>query len=103
MTQATATKPAENQTCTTCPNFNDFQEPNGRGWCELINRQARTFHIKTHDCVLNTSPEFTEAFPTEAFPTEVIELDRDGYPMGEQTVENAYFNPNFVTYPNEPF
>ena len=74
MTQATATKPAEDKTCSTCPNFNNFQESNGRGWCELFDQQVRVHHPKTHDCVLNTSPEFTEAFPTE-----VIELDRDGF------------------------
>ena len=98
MVQATATKPAAAQTCSTCLHFNNFHEPNRRGWCELFNQQARAHHPKTYDCVLNTSPEFTEAFPSE-----VIELDREGYPMGEQTPENAYFNPNFVTYPNEPF
>ena len=97
MAQATVLKPAN--TCSTCPNFKDFQEPNGRGWCQLFDQQARTHHIQSLDCVLNLN---TSEF-TEAFPSEVIELDRDGYPMGEQTPENAYFNPNFVTYPNEPF
>jgi len=86
MTYATALKPTEAQTCATYPNFNNFQESNGRGWCELFDQQVRAHHPKTHDCVLNTSPEFTEAFPSQ-----VIELDSEGYPMGEQTVENAYF------------
>ena len=96
--QATATKPAEAQTCDTCLHFNNFKEPNGRSWCEQFNQQVRAHHPKTNDCVLNTSLEFTEAFPSQ-----VIELDREGYPMGEQTVENAYHNPNFVFSPDEPF
>jgi len=89
----------EKTTCLQCPQFNNYHQPDGSGWCEQFNQKAKTFHIQTHDCVLNLN---TSEF-TEAFSTEIIELDRDGYPMGEQKVENAYFNPNFVTCPNEPF
>jgi len=76
MTYATALKPTEAQTCATYPNFNNFQESSA----------------------LNTSPQFTEAFPTE-----IVWIDREGYPMTEETVENGYDDPQFITYPNEPF
>ena len=99
MLQATAVKPTEVKTCSTCPHFNNFHEPNGRGWCNLFDQPARTHHIQSLDCVLNLN---TSEF-TEAFPTQVIELDREGYPMDNETVENAYFSNDFVTYPNEPF
>ena len=120
MLQAAIVKPAEVKTCSQCPNFSNHLYSESKGWCELFNLSARSFHKQTNDCILsdtstadtesnlddifaNYSPKELEALREEAFPTEVIELDRDGYPMGEQTPENAYFNPNFVTYPNEPF
>lgn len=111
ITYTRTVKPTETKTCSTCPNFNDFHESNGRGWCELFNQQARTFHIKTNDCVLNspTTEDNLATFSSASlrglnpFPTKAIELDRDGYPMGRESVENAYDDPNFVTSPDEPF
>ena len=105
MTQATAIKPAAaEKTCATCPNFNNFQEPTGRGWCNLFDHQARTHHIQTNDCVLNLATAREQQKQAEAiFSTEIIWVDDEGYPMGEDTPENAYDDPNFVTYPNEPF
>jgi len=134
MTYATALKPTEAKTCATCPNFNNHLYSKPKGWCEQFNLPARSYHEQSNDCISNTqtatsdaeqylndlfaqySPKELEALREEAFPTEVIELDSEGYPMGEQTVENAYFNPNFeqtvenayfnpnfVTSTNEPF
>ncbi|NJK58824.1 MAG: hypothetical protein HC939_24020 [Pleurocapsa sp. SU_5_0] len=68
MPQATSVKPT---TCSNCPNFNNFHEPNGRGWCNLFDQQARKHHLKTNDCILSSL-----ANSLEAFPSEVIELDR---------------------------
>ena len=82
-------------TCSTCSHFNDYNEPNGKGWCHQFNQPARTYHIKTNDCVVSTQKE-------EAFLTEVIELDRDGYPIAE-TAATGYFSPSFTTSPDEPF
>lgn len=82
-------------TCLTCPEFNNYQDNYGRGWCRQFNHQARTHHIRTNDCVLSINE-------VEAFPSEVIELDRDGYPMYE-AAPTGYFATNFVTNPNEPF
>jgi len=110
MPQTTSVKPT---TCSTCPNFKDFQEPNERGWCLLFDQQARKHHQQTNDCILSSDIPITHKlednlafFPNinlDPFPSEVIELDRDGYPMGDETVENAYFDPNFVTSPDDPF
>ena len=113
--QATAVQPAETKTCSQCKFFNNYMDSRGCGWCLLFEKQAREHHQQTNDCLLNSQTSTAEAEDNlatfsnvnldelEAFPKEVIELDREGYPMGEQTPENAYFNPNFVTYPNEPF
>ena len=121
MTQATALKPAaEVKTCSQCTNFNDHLYSESKGWCELFNLPARSFHQKTNDCILsdtstvdtesnlgdifaNYSSKELEELREAAFPTEVVELDRDGYPMSDDPVANAYFDPNFVTLPNEPF
>ena len=60
MIQTTAVKPAaEGKTCSTCPNFNDFQEPNGRGWCLLFNQQARKHHQQTNNCVISSDIPIT--------------------------------------------
>ena len=61
-------------TCSSCSNFQDYHESNGRGWCNQFNHHARTNHLKTNDCIVSTQK-------VEAFPTKVIEVDRDGYPM----------------------
>ncbi len=37
-------------TCETCPKFQDFNESNGRGWCEAFDRSARQHHTLTSDC-----------------------------------------------------
>jgi len=119
MAQATTLKPKEAKTCSTCEHFKDYKETNGRALCLHLDQIVYAHHPKTIDCppsettttkpevnsdiFANYSPEEQEALREQAFPTEVIELDRDGYPMGEQTVENAYFNPNFVVSPNAPF
>lgn len=132
MAQSIAVKPAlQAKTCSTCPHFDNFHEPNRRGWCELFNRQAREHHQVTDDCIHSSTSEWNKPnqvrrflasklvishelednlalFPDvnfeelEAFPTEVVELDRDGYPMME-TAPTGYFSPNFTTSPGELF
>ncbi len=37
-------------TCATCPYFQEFGEPNGRGWCQLFDHTARQQHKQTGDC-----------------------------------------------------
>ena len=51
MTQATTVKLVpKTQTCSQCSYFNDYNESNGRGWCELFGQQARKHHQRTNDC-----------------------------------------------------
>ena len=55
MTQATAAKPAvEVKTCSTCPYFDNFHEPNGRGWCQLFDHFSREHHEVTNDCIVSS-------------------------------------------------
>jgi len=49
MKTQTIERPIES-TCTTCPYFQDFGEPNGRGWCQLFDQTARQHHKRTEDC-----------------------------------------------------
>jgi len=37
-------------TCATCPYFQEFGEPNGRGWCQVFDQMARQHHTRTGDC-----------------------------------------------------
>jgi len=101
MVQATATKPAAEKTCSKCHNFNSYNNPFNQGWCNLFNLPAKTLHIQTNDCVLNSEVLRKEA--EQAFPSEIIWTDREGYPMSDDPVANAYFDPNFVTYLGRPF
>ena len=81
------------KTCLTCDHFNNYNEPNGRGWCVLFNDFARTYHVKANDCIINGTSDKSN---------EVIELDRDGYPMGEAE-PTGYFSTELVTKSEEPF
>jgi len=36
--------------CATCPYFQDFDETNGRGLCQLFDKMARRHHFRTGDC-----------------------------------------------------
>ncbi len=40
----------EPATCVTCPYFQNFNEPNGRGWCKAFNQQAKEHHQRTASC-----------------------------------------------------
>ena len=40
----------EQQTCASCPYFQDFGEPNGRGWCATFDQMARLDHERTGAC-----------------------------------------------------
>ena len=39
------------KTCSSCPHFDNFHEPNRRGWCNLFDHQAREHHEITDDCI----------------------------------------------------
>ncbi len=41
---------SESATCVTCPYFQNFNEPNGRGWCKAFNQQAKEHHQRTASC-----------------------------------------------------
>ncbi len=36
--------------CATCPYFQDFGEPLGRGLCQLFDKMARRHHLRIGDC-----------------------------------------------------
>ena len=86
------------KTCSSCNQFRDHHEPNGKGWCKLFDQNCRKHHEKTNDCVVNGALDKSN----EAFPTEIVELDRDGYPI-EEAEPTGYFATDFVTNSNEPF
>ena len=44
-------------TCASCPQFDDYNEPRGRGWCRLFNRLAFSHHPFTLDCQLNLASD----------------------------------------------
>ena len=88
MVQATALKPAvEVKTCSQCPHFKNFNEPNDRGWCTLFDHYARENHEKTNDCVLSSEIPISHElednltfFPNinfDPFPSEEIEDELD--------------------------
>jgi len=102
ITQASTFQPAARDTCLQCPDFNNYLDPYDKGWCNRFDSPAKTYHEKTNNCILNDS-EVLRKEAEQAFLSEIVWTDREGYSMGNETVENAYFDPNFVTYPNEPF
>jgi hypothetical protein len=67
--QSTTVKPSESKTCSTCPHFNNYKEPNGRGWCELFDHHARQHHEQTNDCVLESDSQSEEEISNDAETT----------------------------------
>ncbi|GFE71976.1 hypothetical protein [Chroococcus sp. FPU101] len=37
-------------TCAVCPFFNDYNEPRGRGWCQVFDHYAFRHHPCTNTC-----------------------------------------------------
>lgn len=91
MTQTIVTKPVlQEKTCSVCPHFDNFHEPNGRGWCELFNDYAREHHEETQDCINSSESVISHdlednlaLFPDvnfeelDAFDTEELEDELD--------------------------
>jgi hypothetical protein len=58
-------------TCSLCPHFNDYQESNGRGWCNLFAVAARKHHLRTNDCDLHSDSDPIDA-PHSRFAIESL-------------------------------
>jgi hypothetical protein len=58
-------------TCSQCPHFNDYQESNERGWCNLFAVAARKHHLRTNDCDLHSDSDPIDA-PHSRFALESI-------------------------------
>ena len=43
-------------TCESCPQFKNYGDSNGKGWCKLFEKPARSYHSLTQDC-LTSLPE----------------------------------------------
>lgn len=50
MTTTKTLEPPIQANCARCPYFQDFNEPNGRGLCQLFDKVARRHHFRTGDC-----------------------------------------------------
>lgn len=50
MKTQTVDRPTQTATCANCPYFQNFGEPNGRGWCSAFNQMARLDHERTGAC-----------------------------------------------------
>jgi hypothetical protein len=58
-------------TCSQCTHFQDFSEASGRGWCNLFEQSARTYHQRTNDCDLHADKNPLDA-PHARFGIENI-------------------------------
>lgn len=89
MAQSTAIHPPT-KTCSTCPHFDDYRDPDGRGWCELFDHRARQHHEQTNDCLVSSESFISHdlednlhIFPNlnfdglNAFPNEEIQSELD--------------------------
>jgi hypothetical protein len=68
----------QNHTCSQCTYFQNYQEPNGRGWCHLFEQAAKTYHQRTNDCDLHADKNPLDA-PHARFGIESIVkiIDKD--------------------------
>jgi hypothetical protein len=58
-------------TCSQCPHFHNFNESNGRGWCNLFAVAARKHHLRTNDCDLHSDLDPIDA-PHASFAIESV-------------------------------
>lgn len=77
--------------CHQCPFFKNYNEANGRGWCELNNHMSRTFFKPVTDCKFKIAalhlPE--DYFSVSVHIISHLLVPQDGYPMpdDERVVE----------------
>jgi hypothetical protein len=62
--------------CSDCQHFENFHERE-RGWCHLFEHQAKTFHLKTDDCVTNASSQLDQPHPEYKIGSIVKVIDKD--------------------------
>jgi hypothetical protein len=76
-TVETSAQEQQVNTCSQCPHFNNYQDANGRGWCNLFNQAARTHHQRTNDCDLfaDSDPLDTPPQPSFAIESRVKAID----------------------------
>ncbi|MBW4532525.1 MAG: hypothetical protein KME09_01165 [Pleurocapsa minor HA4230-MV1] len=58
-------------TCFQCTHFQDYQESNGRAWCNLFAVAARKHHLRTNDCDLHSDSDPIDA-PHASFAIESL-------------------------------
>jgi hypothetical protein len=58
-------------TCSQCKYFTNFNDPEGRGWCNLFGTTARKHHFRTNDCNLHENSDPLNA-PHPSFAIESI-------------------------------
>ncbi|MDJ0746399.1 MAG: hypothetical protein QNJ32_23965 [Xenococcaceae cyanobacterium MO_167.B27] len=51
-------------TCANCPQFKNYGDPSGKGWCKLFDKPARSHHALTQDC-LTSLPDTEEEVERE--------------------------------------
>lgn len=89
----------QRNTCFTCPNFSNFHESNGRGWCELFDHQARAHHEMTNDCVVSSQTLIQQREISSVIDTKgekeliTIEFATNIHP---DETEYSYQHPQFV-------
>ncbi len=44
-------------TCANCPMFDNYNSPNGKGWCRAFDIASRANHVMTCDCLSRLSSE----------------------------------------------
>jgi len=99
MPQTTVVEPT---TCSTCPNFKNFHEPNGRGWCQLFDQKAREHHQQTNDCILSSDTSSEKELITIEFAPEIHQDENQySYPHplfvfgSEVEVKGSFSFPSF--------
>ena len=84
----------EQQTCASCPYFQDFGEPNGRGWCATFDQMARLDHERTGACDQEIEALENEDIqqPLEKEPQQVCNAwDEESYQLQPATEEETEF------------
>ena len=89
---------SQQSTCQTCPKFKDYNESNGRGWCQAFDRSARKHHSLTQDCVQQIeSEQLQELLSSNKAFTKPISKVLPGVNVFKQSPEYGYERIGYVS------
>ncbi|VEP16323.1 conserved hypothetical protein [Hyella patelloides LEGE 07179] len=82
--------------CANCPQFHNYRDNRGGGWCNFYDRFAKEHHPFTHDCKLNylDSEDILRSEHEAGSLVKLIDSHKDHSQWTTYVVVGKKYNPN---------